>query len=118
MTNPMASPNFVNLGNEPTLEDPLNLLPLQAEVPFPSGQSLLVIATHGGPSIADKLQALLGHVPYASSGKRPHSPSAEILVKSPSRRFPVVVVHLLGLPLLRLLWLDLQYGPLLLSLRD
>ena len=45
MSNTLAGPNFVNLGDEPTMEEPLNLLPIQAEVPFPGGQSLRLFAT-------------------------------------------------------------------------
>nr|XP_011470511.1 PREDICTED: anther-specific proline-rich protein APG-like [Fragaria vesca subsp. vesca] len=81
MSNKPVGPNFVNLGEEPTMQEPLNLLPIQAEVPISGGQSLRLTATPGGPSIADKLEALRDPVSPPALGKRPRSPSGDKPVK-------------------------------------
>lgn len=78
MSKSPAGLNFVSLGDKPTMEEPLNLLPIQAEVPFPDGQLLRLTATPKGLSITARPEALRDPTVL---GKRLHSSSGGNLEK-------------------------------------
>lgn len=82
MANPSSDPTFINLGDEPTFSDPINVEPLQAVVPIPEMNIEITLRSiPGQPPISAKLQALVQGPSSKPSGSQP-SPAPVSLVSA------------------------------------